>query len=173
MSAKTYDFTFESTGFDVKIQKVPSTLVQDIRLMHLEQKPDPPLGPPIEIEGPMFGEREEIDDPRHPAFIKYQQDLTDWVRMVNADLMSAQIELGVVEILVDGWEEQAKERRKWLQKRGVKNLPEDEKVLWITRVAAGTDQDLEELAAAILRRSVPTREAIDNTVDSFRDTVQG
>lgn len=173
MSAKTYPFTFDSTGYEVTIQKVPRTLVNDIRLMHLATKPEPPLGPPIELDGPMKGMREEIDDPNHPAVKKYYADLQDWLRMVNTDIMEKQLELGVIEILTDGWEGQAQERREWLTKIGVKDLPESDKVFWITRVAAGTEEDLEELAEAIKNRSVPDKEKIDAAVDSFRSPVQG
>lgn len=162
---KLFDHTFTDTGYTVKLRKVSPTLIQDIRLAYLKTKPDVPLSDPIETPGPMKGKQEELpDDPT------YQKQLADWLRMVNNKITEMQIERAVVEIMSPGWEAQVAEIRGFLEGLDV-YLPASDKVLWVTRIAAGTDADLQELADAIQRRSHPTEEVIAAATETFRPAV--
>lgn len=48
---------------------------------------------------------------------------------------------------------------------------ENEKVFYILHVAAGTPEDLGEFSQAVLRRSVPTEEAVQSQIATFQRDV--
>jgi hypothetical protein len=48
---------------------------------------------------------------------------------------------------------------------------ENEKVFYILHVAASTPEDLREFSAAVLRRSVPTEDAVQAQIATFRRDV--
>lgn len=167
MALKPFDHTIEDTGIKLKMQKVSPTLIQSARLALLSTKPDPPLGPPIEMEGPLKGTREEMpDDP------KYQEQLAKWLRGVNSKLIEMQVERAVLEIEYSDWETEAADLRKFLEKMGSDELPDSDKTLFITHIACGTDEDLKALADAIQKRSQPTDETVSDAQATFRPEVQ-
>jgi elongation factor G len=69
--------------------------------------------------------------------------------------------------------EQAKEYRQTLEEFGAsEGLPESDLALYISRLACGTAEDLQEFINAINVRSQPSAEGVQASVDTFRDNVQ-
>ena len=158
---KDFDHVFPSTDIRVTYTKIPSTLVNDARLALLKQKPSVPVTT-IQEEGPLFGKTEE-----RPEDPDYQRILQRWLRSVQNRLMELQIDRSIVTIHVDNWEKQAEDLRSFLVGLGSDELPDSDVTLFITRIAAGTDECLTEFAQLLQRRSLPTPEVVEEIKQTF------
>jgi hypothetical protein len=163
---KLYPFMFEDTGIKVNIRKVSPMLVVEL------QKAFPPPAPPRQRV--RIGESDEYSEepnPAHPDYLialgQYNQELEQRVRKLL-------IQRGVViPPELDGWKDEVKELREWWLEAYGKELEGDDKTIYISYIAVGTDSDLADLLAVIMQRSQPTEEAINIAKDTFPGEVPG
>lgn len=160
MTEKLYPFVFADTGIQVNIRKVSPMLVVEL------QKAFPPPTPPRQrVQIGDSDDYTEEPNPAHPDYLlamgKYNQELEMKVRQLL-------IKRGVVLDLTSDWKDQVDELRQfWLDTYG-KELEGDDKVLYISYIAVGTDSDLSDLLAAIMQRSQPTEEAVETAKSTFQ-----
>lgn len=166
--AKTFKHVFEDTGIEVTLRKVNPFLVQEARTSLVALKPEPPTRE-ITEDGPLKGTFEVMD-----TDIDYIKELKAWEDGIDNVIMDMQIKRGVVSIDVENWEQEVTElRAEFATLRIADRLPEDDLVCFITYIACGTPQDLNEFVQAIAVRSQPTKEAVDAAKESFRAIPQG
>lgn len=150
-------FTFESTGVTAKLRKVSPYLVFEL------QRSFPPPDAPMQEVSYGDGETRLEANPAHPDYLKeyqrYQLDLEGKIRRLM-------IKRGVV--CEFDKQEVADLREFWISEYE-KELPEkDDFVAYITYLAMGTQEDAEELIAAITRRSQPTEAAVQLAQGTFQ-----
>lgn len=164
---KTYDFTFPDTGLEVVITKVNPGLANDLREFLNRDAPEPPYEE-ITTPGPMKGKRSpRLDDP------DYVEKIGAHNLKVNELVNQFYIENGVYEIKDKDWKKRVKELRDKFGRMGYgEALYDDDKTLYIFRIAAGTGADLQDLFNAIMLRSEPSEGEIEKTVKTFRTDIQ-
>lgn len=158
MTEKLYPFTFKDTGVEVFIRKVSPMLVVEL------QKAFPPPAPPrqkVEIGGEMVEETNPADPDFADAVKAYNTEFEQKVRRLL-------ITRGVV--FPEGnttWRDEVKELRKFWLDTYEKELEGDDKTVFISYLAVGTDADLSDLLTAIMQRSQPTEGEVSAAKASF------
>lgn len=151
--------TLKGSGITVNIKKVSPLLVLQLR------RDFPPPRPPMnEVD---YGDgrkvwEENAADPRYLAALQdYENESEQRLRRL--------IMLRGVDVAVD--HEAVQELRDfWLDEYGGM-LPADDKEVYLSYIVVGDDQDLEDLITAVLRRSQPTAETINQAVQTFQTQV--
>jgi hypothetical protein len=168
MSRKVFEHEFKDTGIKVKLRKVNPLAMFEAKATRMRNgRPKPPTRT-ITDEGPLQGTEEVMDT--DPTYI---QSLIDFERKVDEQMLELQIKLSVVEVMDSDWQKEAKEYRQTLEEFGAsEGLPESDLALYISRLACGTAEDLQEFINAINVRSQPSAEGVQASVDTFRDNVQ-
>lgn len=153
-------FTFQSTGKTVMIRKV-SPFLQ----MELQKSFQPPEPPQQEVD---YGDGDVRMEKNwsHPDYIKaleaYNIELSDKMQRLI-------VKRGVVVEISDENRKEIEDLRKfWLEEFGVELSEKNEKMIYIMYVCAGTQEDTEELIAAITKRSQPTEVAIQQAQGTFQ-----
>ena len=159
MTEKLYPFEFKDTGVMVMVRKVSPMLVVEL------QKAFPAPTPPrqkVEVAGEMV----EEPNPSHPDHL---EALNVYSREMEGRIRQLLITRGVIIPEANTtWKDEVKELRKfWLDIYG-KELEGDDKSVYISNIAVGTDLDLTDLLAAILQRSQPTEVAVSAAKDTFQ-----
>lgn len=158
MTDKLYNYTFKDTGIRVQIRKVSPMSVVEL------QKAFPAPTPPrqrVEVGGEWMEESNPSDPDYLAAKERHGQELEMRVRQLM-------IRRGVI-IPPDNvtWQDEVKEFRAfWLETYG-KELEGDDKEIYISHIAIGTDSDYVELVDAITRRSQPTEGEVAAARSSF------
>jgi len=156
--------TFKDTGITVQIRKVSPLLIIEV------QKAMPVPKPPMQevVYGdPNDPGAKKVQEPNetHPDYMadieKYNTDLEEKVRKFM-------ISRGVVITLSDEQKEEVKElREEWKEEFDVE-LRGNDKLLYISFIAIGTDSDMEELMDVIMRRSQPTEAVMSDVKAGFQ-----
>jgi len=154
------DFTFKDTGITVKINKVSPMVVDDVRASVPE-----PLPPEQEVDyGEPRGKVMEANysDPR------YLSEMDKHERKLNALVQKVIINRAVV-LEGDDWKKQVDDYRKFiLESTGYPLNEPDDILVYILRICVGSKEDMNDLVDAIIKRSQPTQEAIEQAKRSFR-----
>ncbi len=174
---KQFQHTFRDSGAVILCQKVPTFIASTARAAAQQGKPKPPVRVVTE-EGPLMGSEEIMD--KDPAYL-------DQVRLWNLKsselLMKMQIKRAVVKVLEpENWQdlvtEYRLEREEFDAELKMINpdydpepVPEDDLTVFILFVAAATQEDMNEFADAISKRSYPNGEVADGIKESFRTPV--
>ncbi len=153
------EFTFHDTGKVVKIRKVSPMLAIDIDASI--PRPAPPTnrvdyGPPKGV----------VEEPNYndPGFT---EALSARNRRVGEMIRRAQVLRGV-QVDGDAWQEEVKQYRAFMADTTGTPLAEaSDLYLYVTRLCAGTNNDLTDLYTAITQRSQPTEEAVAAAKQSF------
>jgi len=147
---------FILNGVTLKIKRISPLLVNDIRksVKRKFSRPEPPL------QDVDYGDGKKVKEP-NPAHPDYKAALSDYNAETGEEFIHALIRLGV-ECEVD--EYAVKALREIADDLA---LPDDDKVLYISRILVASPKDLQTLQDAILGRIQPTEAAIAEKVDSF------
>jgi hypothetical protein len=160
--------TFKDTGITIRIHKVGPTTQQRLAQAIMKENPEP-KPPMIETE---LGPEPNAADPAYIA------DKDAWEQQTRRELTERLMLIAALEAEVT-IDDQARadiaRKQRHLKLIGIphENNPdltpdENEKVFYILHVAAGTPEDLGEFSAAVLRRSVPTEEAVQAQIATFQ-----
>lgn len=165
-TTKTFEHTFADTGITVVMRKVSPFLIQEARTRMMGLRPTPPVRTVTE-EGPLFGTTETMEhDPDYIAEVKR------WEENLDRQVMEFQISRGIVEIKASNWQDDVVELRETFKSMGIGDtLPTNDMVCYITYIASGTPDDLQEFVQSLATRSQPTQGAIEAAKDSFRANV--
>jgi hypothetical protein len=154
------EFTFKDTGITVQIRKVSPMLAADVAAAMPE-----PLPPEQEVD---YGEPVGKVMERNYGDPKYVVTLAEHRHRLYDTLQRAIILRSVV--ATDGkWKDDVNEYRQFLLSQTGKEIDEkDDLVVYVTRICVGSQEDLNDLMAAITRRSQPTEEAVAAAKADFR-----
>lgn len=166
-------FTFKDTGITVGIRKVGPSTQQRVAQAIMAEMPEPAI-PMVETE---LGPEPNAADPLYLAekeawSVKTRSELTRRLMLIAA--LESEVE-------IDSSARADIARRK--RSLTLANTPyhddpemtaeENERVFYILHVAAGTPEDLGEFGEMVMRRSVPTEEAVQRQIATFPGDVQG
>lgn len=156
------DFTFKDTGISIKIKKISPMLGADVNASMPEPEPPEQVVDYGEPKGKVM--EQNLSD---PAYARSMMEHRAQVFRVYRRVMVLR---GVAaESLPDGWQDDVKVYRAFMEAQLGKVIDEpDDVVVYILRIAVGSEEDLEELIAAITRRSQPTQEVIDQAKATFQ-----
>ena len=166
---KTYNYVFEDTGVEVIYKKVSSMLLEDAKRILESKKPQPRIER-IEVGDTFIEEPQDQDK-------AYLERLAEWNGDVNSLYAHMVIDRAVVEILHPDWEQETQEYLEFLKQYADssdidgytnENLPL--KVIFIEKIATGSDAGFLAFVAAVRTKSEPTEEEIQKNIDSFRPT---
>lgn len=161
------EHTFKDSGITIKIRKVGPTTQQRLAQAIMKELPDPPA-PIVETE---VGKEANTADP-------------DWLGVCEAKERERKSELTQRLMLIAALEAEVTidDRAKADIARKRRNMDlagipyhnpalsdeENDKVFYILFIAAATPEDLGEFSQAVLRRSVPTEEAVQAQIATFQ-----
>ena len=174
-----FQHTFRDSGAVILCKKVPTFIASTARAAAQQGKPKPPTRV-VEEEGPLHGQVEIMD--RDPAYL---EQVRLWNLKANELLMRMQIKRAVVKVIEpENWQDLVAEYR--LEREEFDNelkainpdynpepMPEDDLTCFVLFVAAATQEDMNEFADAISKRSYPNGEVLDAAKESFRTNLQG
>lgn len=160
--------TFQDTGITIKIRKVGPTTQQKIAQQIMRELPEPSV-PMVDTE---LGPETNAADPAYIAAMDTWQHDTN-VLLSERLMLIAALE---AEVAIDDAARKdiaRKQRHMRLASIPHEDNPdltpeENEKVFYILHVAAGTPEDLRDFSAAVMRRSVPTEEAVQAQIATFQ-----
>lgn len=145
-----------SDGTVMQIKPVSPLLLTEAQ--KTVEKPRPPLQRVPTGDGGFIEQYNEADDDYLRAKEKYEQDVT------TASLKAA-LRLGV-KVEVD--KKAVAEIRKEFKEVFDKDLDPDDTFVYIAYVLVKSEDDLNQLGAAITSRSHPTEEAVANAIEQFQ-----
>lgn len=161
------EHTFKDSGITIKIRKVGPTTQQRLAQAIIKERPEPPI-PMIDTE---LGPEPNAADPAYIAALE------TWNRETNSELRDRLMLIAALEaevVIDDVARADIARKQRHLKIVGVPyeanpdlTDEENEKVFYILHVAAGTPEDLREFGDAVLRRSVPTEEAVQSQIATF------
>ncbi len=160
--------TFQDTGITIGIRKVSPSTQQSIAQQIMRDIPEPAI-PIAETE---LGKE---PNPADPAYIaaKAEWDQTTRGELTRRIMLIAALE-AEVEIDERARTDMARRKRSLqaaktpYQDDPDLTLEENERVFYVLHIAAGTPEDLSEFGNVVLRRSVPTEEAVQAQIATFQ-----
>lgn len=167
------EHTFKDSGITIKIRKVGPTTQQRLAQQIMRELPEPQ--PPI-IDTELGPEANAADPAYMAAYAAWDRETK--VEHSQRLMLIAALECEVV--IDDAARQDIARKKRHLKLVGIPyddnpelTPEENEKVFYILHVAAGTPEDLAEFSAAVLRRSVPTEEAVQAQIATFPGDVSG
>lgn len=156
-------FTFKDTGITVSIRKVSPLLLAEV-----QRKLTPPKPPKnkIEIDGHVTYEDNYAD----PDYLMATQDHQV---QVEATLRKTLIKFGIQYCLTEEDTKQVQELRDFWTESGGAELGTSDLEVFISYIAIGTVEDLQELMEAVTRRNLPTEGAIAEAIERFPAETSG
>lgn len=158
-----HTYTFPDTGITVKIRKVSPLLLNEI-----QRKNQPPKPPMNEVK---YGDETRLEP--NPADPEYQKAVQQHELDLELKLRRALLRLGVFYELTAEDTRSVAELRQYWQEEYKEELPGTDLEVFISYIAIGSVEDLDELVQSITRRSRPTEEAIAEAQDRFPSEVSG
>lgn len=161
------EHTFRDSGITIRIRKVGPTTQQRLAQAIMHETPEPPI-PIVETE---LGKEPNAADPQY-LLAKAEWETKTRSELTNRLLLIAALEAEVT-IDYDARMEIVR-RKRHLHLIGIPHEDradltdeENERVFYILNVAAASPEDLGEFGQAVLRRSVPTEEAVQSQIATF------
>lgn len=159
MAKRVEQFTFKDSGQVVGIQKVSPLLM--IRLRERFPAPKPPKQQVDYGDGKVVYE----ENPAHPEYrdevLQYEQDMELKIRRML-------IKRGVIIDWNDDKKAELENVRAFWRETFEEELDADDDVAFVSYVCVGSDSDLEEFIEALLKRSQPTEEAVNEASARFQ-----
>lgn len=158
---KIAKFTFEDTGIEVGIRKVSPLFIADARTEYVKKH-----APEVPSQRINYGTEEQPNwiveqNPADPDYLKALEALDG---EIEGHIRRFIIRRGVIcEVDLEAVREA---RQDAMEEFGVE-LDPDDKFVYVSYVCTGSQEDLQDLLTAIIRRSQPTEEEIANAVSSF------
>lgn len=159
----TQTWTSPDTGIEMKIRPIGRTILTDLyKNVKKEMGDSEPAIPKVRFDD---GYEHEVETEEYIA----ARDL--WLKKVSREATERAtpffIEYGVVDILLTGWEEIAKERKAEMEKF-VSDLDMSEKFFFVARVAILTEPTLQELLSKLEGDTT-----VEEEIEKFPDTENG
>ena len=159
-SRRHWRYEFPDTGEVVFVRKVNSTLLIDAMNELEESKPQPRIEE-LEIAGVMQRE-EQVHDP------EYLEAMRQWDLEVKQLFGRMAVLRSVIGIENDHWKTDVEDYRHEMGSIGVDIQEPNDLILWVYRIASGSNDGIEEFNKFISTRSQPTEDAIAGHVATFR-----
>jgi len=161
------EHTFKDSGVTIRIRKVGPTTQQRLAQAIMQESPAPPV-PIVETE---LGKEPNLADPQ------YMADTEKWEQQTRNELTNRLMLIAALEAEVtidDSARAEIARKKRHLQLIRIPHADradltdeENERVFYILNVCAATPEDLGEFGQAVLRRSVPTEEAVQSQIATF------
>lgn len=167
------EHTFRDSGITIRIRKVGPTTQQRLAQAIMRDMPEPQI-PIVDTEAGIEA------NPADPDYIaaKAAWDTDSRTELTNRMMLIAALE---AEVEIDDQARAGIARKK--RNLALVGIPyedkpdltdaENEKVFYILHIAAATPEDLGEFGTAVLRRSVPTEEAVQAQIATFPGDLPG
>lgn len=155
------EITLPTSGAMLRIKHISPLLMDDFNA----SLPRPPEPPSQEVAYP-GGVTKSEPNPSHPD---HERALAEHDYRIGLKIIEFCIEFGA-DCEVD--ETQVKQLREWAARRNV-TLPDDDKVLYVSRILAQSNRDLVAIRQGVLGLLQPTEEAVQKAADSFPGEVSG
>ena len=167
------EHTFKDSGITIRIRKVGPTTQQRLAQQIIKDNPEPQ--PPV-VETEVGPEKNEADP-------EYIEKLAAWNTETRNQLTQRLLLISALEAEVEIDAEAKQDIARKKRHLTVIGIPyednpdltpeENDKVFYILHVAAATPEDLGEFSSAVMRRSVPTEEAVQAQITTFPGDVPG
>lgn len=166
-----YDFTFEGTGRTVQIRKL-SALIRDEVRRQVKRSPgfEEPQPPVFLVD---YGDDNKIKQANraHPV---YQELLSDWNARINQEAADRLTDLVITRgVVCEPDKDAVRDIRAAMAAANTPLDEYDDHYVYIAFVCVGPQQDYTELLAAVFNRSIPSKEAVQAHIDSFRSGARG
>lgn len=156
---KLWPFVCKDTGIILMIRKVSPDLMRELYQLY------PAPQPPMQTVDLGEGQTRQEPNPVHPDYLAAVQAHSV---MLQEKMQRLLITRGVMlEMTPEVTAQVAELRTEWHEITGA-DLDDSDKMLYISKIAVGTPEDLEELINAITRRSQPTDPAIQESLEQFK-----
>lgn len=153
-------FTFKSTGKTVMIKKVSPFLAMEL------QNAFPPPEPPTQKVEYDEGDVREEKNWSHPDYLK---QVEAYNLAFSNKVQNLMIKRGVHFEITEEIRTELEELRKfWQEEYGTELSEKNDKLAYVLYVCAGTQEDTEDMIAAITKRSQPTEVAIQQAQGTFQ-----
>lgn len=165
-----YDHIFQDTGRAIQIRKLSALARDEVRRQVKRssgfEEPQPPI---VEVD---YGEG-KIKQP-HRAHPVYQELLKEWNARVTQEAGERIAAFAIRRATVCEVDEAAvAAMRAFMASIDTPLDAYDDLYVYIAFVCVGSQQDYNEFLAAVFNRSIPSQEAIQAHLDSFRGAVRG
>jgi hypothetical protein len=164
---KLRDFTFADSGIKVQIRKVSPNLMREL------EKAFPPPKPPVERVNYGTADEPEWREEENPLNDAYRSTMDEYNTKMEDRIQALLIKRGVVMDMTEDVKASVDELRQQWREDFNADLPEDDKLVFIKYIAAGTIEDLTDLIMAIMRRSQPLEEDIQAEEAAFQGKISG
>lgn len=148
-------------GVQVWLRKVPPLLINELN------RSFPAPKPPLEDVDYGDGVVRKESNPTRPD---YRAQLAEHYQEMGLRLLKLLISQGVKYTLTDEDKAEVFALRQAMEEQGVM-LSGDEKIIFIAYVCCDSEEETNRFRTAVMRRSQPTEEAVQEAVDSFRSDV--
>jgi hypothetical protein len=160
-TSKVYEYTFTGTGVTVLYQKVNiNRLLLDVRRA-LEPKRPLPDVIVVEKAGQMVREAQDQDP-------DYQDKLEAWNQDVNRIAEQLTIKSAIIEISDPDWKEAAAQLRSTMESFGIDSGEKDDKIFYISHIAAGSETELMQFYQDMSRHNQVTEDEVQRNIQTFR-----
>lgn len=163
---KLYPHTFEDTGRTVQIRKLSALIRDEVRRQVKRapgfEEPEPPV---FLVD---YGDDNKIKQPNraHPV---YQELLADWNARINQEASDRLADLVFQRSVICDIDEDAVKAIRGAMADAHTPIDEyDDHYVYVAFVCVGSQRDYNELLAAVFNRSLPSQEAVQAHIDSFR-----
>jgi hypothetical protein len=157
-------FHVKDTGITLMIRKVSPNLMSE--LYKLYPPPDPPLNKVDFGDGKDHWETNKADP-------KYEIALRDHQVMLQGKIQRLMIHRGVSVVMTPEIRAAVEDLKSFWKEENGSELIGDDQYIYVSHIAVGTPEDLDELVTAIARRSSPTEAGIKAATDRFPDQIPG
>ena len=168
---KLYPFTFEGTGRTVQIRKL-SALIRDEVRRAIRRDPTFPKEPEPPLQEVDYGEgKVKRPNRQHAVYLAMQKE---WQARLSEELSERLVTLVINRAVVCEVDEAAvTQARADMGAVGVSLDEYDDHYVYVAFVCIGPMHDYNELLRAVFERSMPSEEAVQAHIDSFRGAVSG
>lgn len=158
------EVTLPDSGRTVRIKFVGPMLMNDIRKA-VTRAVGPKPAPPVQ-EVDYGGTKQQEPNPLHPD---YEAAVREWHVAQGQVMLEKLLRFGVECEMTEADQARLAE----LRTDPDLELPEDDKIAFLTRIVAATERDQDALQEAILGRAQPTEKAVAEALATFRPDVPG
>lgn len=165
------ELTFPTSGKTIQLRRISPNILARIR--EEISKTLPPPDPPMEEVQYGTGKRMQPNT-LHPLYVSlYRRWQQEYGGVVGEKLLNYILHNGVVVDCEDGdVQHDIAQVREQCEREGI-TLEDDDAFVYVVYCCMLDDGDMELLRDAVFRGSMPTEEAIQAAVDSFRGDVSG
>lgn len=155
-----HEYTFPDTGETIRYRKVNLSMRLDAQSSMEGSKPEPP----VEVMR-VAGQEQEFANKDDPQYV---QALQKWTNGVDDLFAKMALKYAIIYIENENWQDDVKEYRASMKEVGAAVTEKDDLLLWLNRIASGSQEGLNDFTFELMRRSRPSADEVQRNIESFR-----